>query len=235
MDSRNSSSLILRSATLGPSSGVFKLAICALRQFSKALRGCGVVTVAINDQGFCGTHECPMLKNKLKELGSGWWPDQKEAGTMASPRMSKRAVRSKAACVTFCAPGKWGAGSVCKATLNSPVGCSTDTFLAGPEGMTATPSQTEPSNTQAVPTVTAAKTPMASWQTWGMKLLVCKSSTILGRRNERHLGIIFLAHIAQAHQPRNLQSKCLDLGLELQHRHSCQPPTHSRCGLRLWH
>ena len=39
-------------------------------------------------------------------------------------------------------------------------------------GVLATPSQTEPFSTQAVATVTAASTPMASWQTCGMKLRV---------------------------------------------------------------
>jgi hypothetical protein len=134
--------------------------------------------MAVNDQRVLDAHEnVQSLNDEMSEIegcnlacssacssasAQATEPAQTEAGTMASPCMSNLAVLNKAACVTFCPPGKCGAGSVCNATLNSPVGCSTDTFFALPLGMTATPSQTEPSNTQAVPTVTAAKTPMAS-------------------------------------------------------------------------
>ena len=95
-------------------------------------------------------------------------PAHTAAGTIAWPRISKRAVRSSAERMTFCGL----AGSSASSTLNSPVGCSTDTRLLSPAGITARPLHTEPSSTQAVATVTAASTPMASWQTCGMKLRV---------------------------------------------------------------
>ena len=40
-------------------------------------------------------------------------------------------------------------------------------------------------------------------------------ATVLWRRNERHFGIVLLAHIAQAHQQRNLDSQCFNLGFQL--------------------
>ena len=55
---------------------------------------------------------------------------QSEAGTITSPRMSRRAVRSSAARITVCV----FAGSSSSSTLNSPVGCSTET--SSPTGAT---------------------------------------------------------------------------------------------------
>ena len=54
------------------------------------------------------------------------------------------------------------AGSLASSTLNSPVGCSMDSVRTGPGPTTARPTVAEPGSTQAVATVTAASTPMAT-------------------------------------------------------------------------
>src|SRR5690606_19983710 len=92
-------------------------------------------------------------------------PAHTEAGIITSPRMISRAVRSSAARTTLCA----SFGSSSSSTLNSPLGCSTDTVFARPSGTRAMPSVIVASSTHAVATVTAASTPIASWQTCGMK------------------------------------------------------------------
>ncbi|MOA50292.1 hypothetical protein D3C78_1732910 [compost metagenome] len=91
-------------------------------------------------------------------------------------------MRSSAALVTTAGC----AGSLSSVTLNSPVGCSIDTVTlpaggsACPAGNWTRPSHTVPGIFTAVPTVTAASTPMASWQTWGMKLRVVSAPPCSG-------------------------------------------------------
>ena len=57
-------------------------------------------------------------------------------------------------------------------TVNSPVGCSTLSVFSRPGGIRATAAAGEPGSTQAVATVTAAKTPIEAWHSCGMKLRV---------------------------------------------------------------
>ena len=189
-DSRSSSSLIFNSLALGAARRILDAGDLPVAPILKGFGRRGVVAVHVDDHRFIlagtagfGGPRCSAVR----------CPAQIVAGTITSPRISSRAVRSSAARVTFCGL----AGSTSISTLNSPVGCSTEMRLHIRPGTTAMPCVTEPSSTQAVATVTAASTPMASWQTCGMKLRVPIAPPCARGGDQRHLRIILARHIAQ--------------------------------------
>ena len=84
--------------------------------------------------------------------------------------MRRRAVRRRAERRTWTAPS---VRAMSISTVKKPVGCSTSRLLtdAG-SAMPATSAAMEPGMTQAVATLTAPNTPIASCTRWGMKLRV---------------------------------------------------------------
>ena len=102
---------------------------------------------------------------------------------MTCPAMMIRAVRTRPDFAT--PPGR--AGSKPSWTLNSPLGCSTDTMADPIPSTSAISWATVPLMTQAVAAVTAASTPIDSWQTCGIKRVLIvppwaggETSVILG-------------------------------------------------------
>src|SRR5262249_4832182 len=92
-------------------------------------------------------------------------------GTKTSPRMSRRAVRSRADRVTTGPPSPFFTSMV---TVKKPVGCSTSMSIEPSvlSGMTATSCATDPGSTHAVATDTAPRTPIASCTRRGMNVRV---------------------------------------------------------------
>ena len=84
-----------------------------------------------------------------------------------------RKARGRCAAAPSASPRcRSGRTIVSSSTVNSPVGCSTDTDLCAPGGSCARGNATVPAMTHAVATETAPSTPMASWQTCGMNVRV---------------------------------------------------------------
>ena len=140
---------------------------------------------------------------------------------MYRPRPKRAPSPRRASAGARCAAARRGsrfcglAGSTSISTLNSPVGCSTEMVFTFWPGTTAMPCVIEPSSTQAVATVTAASTPMASWQTCGMKLRVLMAPPARGGGDQRHLRVILARHVAKLHRVPAGDAQPLDPRLQL--------------------
>ncbi len=71
------------------------------------------------------------------------------------------------------------------------VGCSTTTVRSRPSGICATSLAGDPGRAAAVATVTAAKTPMEAWHSWGMKLRVAMAPPAPGAETRQIFGTAF--------------------------------------------
>ena len=143
-------------------------------------------------------------------LGHG--PLQALAGTNTVPCISLRAVRSSAERFTVTL---LPVTVTSISTVKNPVGCSISRRLQPrARGKAATCAATEPGVTQAVATLTAPSTPMASCTRCGMKVRVSMAPPCRAGGDEAHLRHRLLRDVAEVHARTQGEAQALDARLE---------------------